>query len=91
MSSLEPVQLCRKSLENQRHVCAFVHGLEEEYEILLSFIKEGIEHGEKVLHILDPELAVEHLRRLRELGINTAAAEKSGRLDLRAWRDGAVR
>lgn len=87
MSSLEPVQLCRKSLESQRHVCAFVHSLEEEHEILFPFIKEGIERGERVLHILDPELAVEHVRRLRELGINTAAAEKSGHLDLRAWRD----
>jgi hypothetical protein len=87
MNSLEPVQLCRKSLENQRHVCAFFHGPEEEYDILLPFIKEGIERGERVLHILDPELAVEHVRRLQEVGVDTAAAEGSGRLDLRSWRN----
>lgn len=87
MDSLEPVQLCRKPLENQRHVCAFFHGPEEEYDILLPFIKEGIERGERVLHIMNPELGVEHMKRLQEQGIDTAAAAESGRLDLRSWRD----
>jgi hypothetical protein len=36
---------------------------------------------------MNPELGVEHVKRLQEQGIDTAAAAESGRLDLRSWRD----
>ena len=56
-------------LGTHRHVCAFFHSPDEEYRVLLPFIKEGFERGEKAFHIVDPTLREEHLRReLRQRG-----------------------
>jgi MEDS: MEthanogen/methylotroph, DcmR Sensory domain len=52
----------------QRHVCAFFHSANEEYRVLLPFIKEGFERGEKAFHTVDPKLREEHLNRLRSAG-----------------------
>jgi hypothetical protein len=46
----------------QRHVCAFFHTPDEEYRVLLPFIKEGFDRGERAFHIVDPALRAEHLR-----------------------------
>ena len=39
-------------LDAQRHVCAFFHNPDEEYRVLLPFIKDGFERGEKAFHIV---------------------------------------
>jgi hypothetical protein len=36
--------------------------------VLLPFIKEGFERGEKAFQIVDPQLREEHLNRLRSAG-----------------------
>src|SRR5262249_39748514 len=56
-----------------RHVCAFFHSHEEEYRVLLPFIKEGFERGEKAFRIVDPARRDAHLQRLAAAGIATAA------------------
>jgi hypothetical protein len=38
-----------------RHVCAFFNSDEEEYRILLPFIKDGLKSGDKAVHVLNPE------------------------------------
>src|SRR5262249_59271803 len=63
----------------------------EEYRVLLPFIKEGFEHGEKAFHIVDPKLREEHLRRLESAGIDVATAEQSGQFELRNWADAYLR
>jgi len=75
----------------QRHVCAFFHSPDEEYRVLLPFIKEGFERGEKAFHIVDPKLREEHLQRLVLAGIDVAAAEQSGQFELRNWADAYLR
>ena len=75
----------------QRHVCAFFHSPDEEYRVLLPFIKEGFERGEKAFHIVDPELRGQHVRRLESAGIDVAAAEQSGQFELRNWADAYLR
>ena len=74
MESPECIHLGRGTLGTQRHVCAFFRTPEEEYEILLPFIKEGFERGEKALHVLSPEHQGDHLKRLQAEGIDTASA-----------------
>jgi len=59
--------------------------------VLLPFIIEGFERGEKAFHIVDPELREEHVRRLRSAGIDVGAAERSGRFVLRNWADAYLR
>jgi hypothetical protein len=55
--------------------------------VLLPFIKEGLERGEKAFHVVDPKLRNEHLRYLESVGIETSAVEQSGQLELRNWHE----
>lgn len=89
--SEQPIRFAGSALGAQRHVCAFFHSADEEYRVLLPFIKEGFERGEKAFHIVDPELREEHLKRLTSAGIDVAAAEQSGRFELRNWADAYLR
>ncbi|HUJ30243.1 MAG TPA: SpoIIE family protein phosphatase [Terriglobales bacterium] len=87
MKSTECIHLGRGTLGAQRHVCAFFRSTEEEYEVLMPFVKEGFERGERALHVLSPHREDDHLRRLQTEGIDTAAARTRGQLDIRPWRD----
>lgn len=86
MPSETPIHLAGTILEMPRHVCAFFHNADEEYEILLPFVSEGIRNGEKSFHIVDPQLRSDHARRLESVGINVASCEASGQLEVRVWK-----
>jgi hypothetical protein len=87
----EPIRLAGSVLGAKRHVCAFFHSPDEEYRVLLPFIKEGFERSEKAFHIVNPKLREDHLKRLRSAGIDVVAAEQSGRFELRNWADAYLR
>jgi MEDS: MEthanogen/methylotroph, DcmR Sensory domain len=86
-----PIRFAGSALGAKRHICAFFHSADEEYRLLLPFIKEGFERGEKAFHIVDPELREEHLKRLMSAGIDAAGAERSGQFELRNWGDAYLR
>src|SRR4029434_8200694 len=81
--SNQPIRFAGSVLGAQRHVCAFFHSPEEEYRVLLPFIKEGFERGDRAFHIVDPTLREEHLRWLASARIDVASVEQSGQLELR--------
>lgn len=81
------VHLAGAELDRSRHVCAFFNSKEEEYRVLLPFVKEGFEQGDKAFHVVDPRHRPQHLRRLEQEGIDVAAAEQSGQLEVRRWED----
>ena len=87
----QPIRVAGSVLGAKRHVCAFFHSPDEEYRVLLPFIKEGFDRGEKAFHIVDPKLRENHLQRLRSAGIDVAAAEHTGRFELRNWGDAYLR
>ena len=87
----EAVRLAGSDLHRSRHVCAFFHKKDEEYQVLLPFVKEGFEQGHKAFHIVDPAHRDEHLRRLSEAGIDVVEAERSGQLEVRRWEDAYLR
>lgn len=87
MGAKPSMNFAGSALEKYRHVCVFVHSTEAGYRLLLPFILEGLERGEKVFHVVDPMLRDEHRKRLEFAGIDTAAAEQSGQLELRDWRE----
>src|SRR5947209_994434 len=91
MSHPKQVRLAGSVLDRSRHVCAFFHSKEEEYRVLLSFIKDGFEQGERAFHIVDFRNRPEHLRRLQEAGIPVAEAERKGQLEVRRWEDAYLR
>ncbi len=68
-----PIWLAGSVLGNRCHVCAFFNGRDEEYEVLLPFVRDGLERGEKIVHTVDPERHGEHLERLEAGGIDVAS------------------
>lgn len=77
-----PIPFAGSVLGGTRHICAFFHSDEEEYRVLLPFIKDGFECGDKAVHIVNPDQRDDHLRRLAAAGIDPAAAQRTGQLDL---------
>jgi MEDS: MEthanogen/methylotroph, DcmR Sensory domain len=78
-----PISFAGSSLAETRHVCAFFNSEEEEYRVLLPFIKDGFACGHKAVHVVNPEQRAEHLDRLTAAGIDAAQAERSGQFELR--------
>src|SRR5271169_6259320 len=78
-----PISLAGSQLREMRHVCAFFNSDEEEYRVLLPFIKDGFERGDKAVHVVNPEQREDHLQRLATVGIdtNTEAYLRDGRFD----------
>lgn len=92
MSQAErPIRFAGTTLAEHRHICAFFHTPDEEYRVLMPFIKEGIERKEKAFHIVDPRQREDHLNRLRRAGIDTEAAQAGGQLEVRPWQDAYLR
>jgi len=86
-----PIRFAGAELDRYRHVCAFFRTADEEYRVMLPFIKDGFERGDRAFHIVDPKLRDEHVRRLRSIGIDENAAEQRGELELRNWEDAYLR
>ncbi len=86
-----PVRFAGAVLARSRHVCAFFNSREEEYRVLLPFIKEGIDRGEKAFHITDPALKSDHLRRLEGAGVDTTDTQRRGQLQVLVWQEAYLR
>jgi hypothetical protein len=81
--STAPVSFAGSQLDEVRHVCAFFNNEDEEYRVLLPFIKDGFLRGDKAVHVLNPGQHGDHLERLRAAGIDAAAARERGQFELR--------
>jgi hypothetical protein len=82
-----PISLAGSQLGDVRHVCAFFNSDEEEYRVLLPFIKDGFESGDKAVHVVNPGQRDDHIRRLASVGVDAANAESKGQLELRVNTD----
>jgi hypothetical protein len=82
-----PIRLAGSTLGVQRHACAFFSDRDEEYELLMPFIKEGIESGDRAFHIVDPALQQDHRDRLQRGGVATGNVEERGQLEVRNWNE----
>jgi hypothetical protein len=83
-ASAAPIRFGGSQLDKARHVCAFFNSDDEEYRVLLPFIKEGFERGDKAVHVVNPDRRRDHVRRLVDAGIDLTAARRSGQLELRS-------
>src|SRR5712671_3642464 len=81
--TVAPISLAGSQLSDVRHVCAFFNSADEEYRVLLPFIKDGFECGDKAVHVVNPGQHHNHLQRLTAAGIDAAAAQRSGQFELR--------
>jgi hypothetical protein len=80
---LQPISLAGSQLGEVRHVCAFFANDDEEYRVLLPFIREGLSRGDKTVNVVNPEAREDHLQRLAQAGIDSAVPLKSGQLQIR--------
>jgi hypothetical protein len=86
-----PINFAGAQLDEHRHVCAFFNSNDEKYRVLLPFIKDGFDRGDKAVHVVNPDERHDHLRRLAAVGIDPAAAEVSGQFELRTNTEAYLR
>ena len=84
-SPTKQVRLAGALSNRPRHICAFFNGRDEEYRVMLPFIKEGFDQGHRAFHVVDSRRPVEHLRVLEESGIDVDRAQRDGQLQVRRW------
>jgi len=87
MKTTAPIPFAGSQLDQTRHVCAFFNSADEEYRVLLPFIRDGFQFGHKAIHVVNPHQRADHMQRLAAAGIDAAAAEQSGQLELRINTD----
>ena len=83
MKTSAPISFAGSHLAETRHVCAFFNSEEEEYRVLLPFIKDGFACGHKAVHVVNPDQRDGHRERLTAAGIDAAEAELSGQFELK--------
>jgi hypothetical protein len=74
--------LCGKPFEDLSHVCAFVDSRDQQYEIFLPFLREGLNCGECLLNIVAAQNRADHVERLEAGGIDSDEAVADGRQKL---------
>jgi MEDS: MEthanogen/methylotroph, DcmR Sensory domain len=82
-----PVRFGGAVLGARRHICAFFNNHDDEYRVLLPFIKAASNAVRRRFHTVDPDRCDEHLQRLAKAGIDVAGARESGQFELRTWND----
>jgi hypothetical protein len=87
MSQTKPIQLGGSILGRHRHVCAFFNSKEEEYRVLLPFIREGLDQGDRVFQIVDQQRHAEHVQRLEEAGIDVSDVQRTEQMEIRHWEE----
>lgn len=91
MKTTAPIPFAGSQLGEVRHVCAFFNSIDEEYRVLLPFIKDGFECGHKAVHVVNPDRRHDHLQQLAAAGIDAIAAQQNGQLELRTNVDAYLR
>jgi len=86
-----PIPFAGSHLMEARHVCAFFNSDDEQYRVLLPFIKDGFECGDKAVHVVNPDQRQDHLQRLAAVGIDLTAAQQTGQLELRTNTEAYLR
>ena len=72
-------------LGRHRHVCCLFEGAEDAADILVPFVVDGLERGDRVVRIVeDPAAYLDRFARSADI----LAAVESGQLDVRSWDAG---
>lgn len=85
------VRLAGSTVEPPCHACAFFRSEDEEQDVMLPFIQEGFEQGDKSFHIIDERRRSRYEGHLANSGIDVASASKSGQLEIRGWENAHLR
>ena len=67
------------------HACALYQDAAEQDAVLVPYLKEGLEAGDRVMTVAGPGEGPARRRRLQEAGIDVEKAEREGRLQISSW------
>jgi hypothetical protein len=73
----DTVHLCGQDIQRPGHICAFFDSRDDEYGVLLPYLKEGVDRGEKIVNVLDAARLEDHERRLRDAGMRVDLGDVS--------------
>jgi DNA-binding MarR family transcriptional regulator len=73
------------------HICALFRGDDERYQVMVPRVVGSMRRSERAVHFLDGSSRQELVNRLASGGIDVAAAQRSGQLVLRDWRETYLR
>ena len=79
------VRLAGVPLGRARHICALFRDRDEWYQVLLPFVREGLEVKDKAFHIIDGRRRADHLEQLERGGIDVAEAARKAQLEVTDW------
>lgn len=84
MNRQTPFSVCGESLSAPMHICGFFDSREQQYEVIIPYIMEGLEANDKVINILESNRHSEHCRCLADNGISIAEKLSNGQLEVLA-------
>lgn len=87
MKNQQSVTLCGETLHGPLHICAFFDSREEQYEVLLPWLKEGLKNNETVMSILECDMHHDHCSRLSNAEIPVEETLANGQLKVVATED----
>ncbi|MXN93334.1 hypothetical protein GR160_19085 [Flavobacterium sp. Sd200] len=64
------------------HICGFFDSREQQYDVIIPYIMEGLGANDKVINILESDRHSEHCRCLADNGISIAKKMASGQLEI---------
>lgn len=82
---MREVRIAGRAMQRSAHVCVFFNSDDEKYRTLLPYIKDGIDGGDKSIHLFDPDAIEAHLCCMKEAGIDTEGAAATGQLEVLPW------
>ncbi|MEA2723732.1 MAG: hypothetical protein QOH59_1503 [Gemmatimonadales bacterium] len=77
-----PIPFAGSILGKNRHVCAFFTSADEEYGAMLPYMTDGLTQGERVFHTIDHGPRQDLISRLRSVGIDVDAAQRTRQLEI---------
>lgn len=80
--SLPDPIICGQPVRGRKHMCAFVDSRDEQYDILMPFLREGFAQPDLVLTIVDPDHADDHRCRCNDAGIDIERHEATGKAEV---------
>lgn len=87
----DPIHFAGGTLAVHRHVCALFDSLDQEAEVILPFVMEGLARGQKAFHIVDPDLRGSYVQHLQHSGIDVTAYQETGQFELLTWDEAYLR
>jgi len=87
MNKQKQFSVCGELLSAPMHICGFFDSREQQYEVIIPYILEGLNANDKVINILEGNRHGEHCRCLAENGISIAEKLSSGQLEVLASED----